>query len=212
MLGISTNRYCTKSIECLKENAIEFVFRYYSQTTKQKEKVLVASEALALSRAGIHIAAVYEDAGDKASYFTGTEGKKDGYYAYYYAQKIHQPAGSAIYFAVDYDASSSEIQGGIRDYFNGVLQGFLDFSSGAPVYKIGVYGSGATCSWLREHLSFVKYAWLAEATGWRGSKTYNRWDVKQFVNSDHDLMCDLKDGWQRCESKNDFGQFVIEHI
>lgn len=207
MQGISTNRYCTSSISCLKAEKVEFVFRYYSQTTKQKEKVLTSTEAAALSAAGIAIGAVYEDAGDHASYFNGAEGRKDGYYAYYYAQKLHQSSGSAIYFAVDYDATPTEISGSIQDYFRGVFQGFQDFSVGQPIYKIGVYGSGLVCNWLKEHLSFVKFSWLAESPGWMGSKTYQDWEVKQFIT--HQDICGISKNWQRCEAKGDFGQFFI---
>src|SRR5215210_7086058 len=120
MKGISTNRYCSKDAACIKKAGFDFILRYYSQTTKQKEKVLVPDEASAISKAGLQLAVVYEDAGDHAGYFNHSEGKKDGYYAYYYAQKIHQPGASAIYFAVDYDASLNEIQGVIQDYFHGV--------------------------------------------------------------------------------------------
>jgi hypothetical protein len=208
MLGISSNRYCTSDAACLRQAGYDFVIRYYSRTTHQPEKVILIDEAKALSAAGLQLAVVYEDNADHAGYFNGAEGKKDGYYAYYYAQKLHQPGGSAIYFAVDYDADAGEISGRIQDYFQGVYQGFKDFSGGSPVYDVGVYGSGAVCNWLKTHLPFVKYGWLAESTGWLGSGSYNEWDVKQFVTNAK--LCGLPPkGWEKCEAKDNFGQFKI---
>jgi glycoside hydrolase-like protein len=157
----------------------------------------------------LQLAVVYEDAGDHADYFNHSEGKKDGYYAYHYAQKLHQSGGSAIYFAVDYDASLAETQGRIQDYFHGVQQGFKDYSNGQSLYDVGVYGSGAVCRYMKTHLPFVKYAWLAESTGWMGSKEYADWNLKQFVTKQK--LCGLAaGGWERNEANGDFGQFILE--
>lgn len=208
MKGISTNRRCTKDAACIKKEGFDFVIRYYSQTTQQPEKVVTPEEAVAISAAGLQLAVVYEDLANHVGYFNHSEGKKDGYYAYFYAQKLHQPGQSAIYFAVDYDATAGEIQGVIQDYFHGVQQGFKDFSNGQSVYDIGVYGSGAACRWLRTHLPFVKYSWLAESTRWLGSKAYSEWNLKQFVTKQK--LCGLPSGgWERNEANGDFGQFSV---
>ena len=206
MKGLSTDICTTSSAACLKAAGYEFVVRYYSSTTKLPEKVITAGEALALSQNGISICVVYEDLSNIVSYFNGARGKVDGYNAYHFAQNMHQPPGSAIYFAVDYDAELADIPGAIQDYFKGILQGFNDFSGGNPVYDIGVYGSGAVCRWLKNNLVFVKYTWLAESTGWQGSASYEDWNLKQSVNSA--ALCLLGNNWEPCIANGDFGQFT----
>jgi len=67
----------------------------------------------------------------------------------------------------------------IRDYFQGVEQGFSDAGQGNSIYDIGVYGSGMCCDWLKQHVALVKYTWLAESTGWRGSRGYGDWDLSR---------------------------------
>jgi hypothetical protein len=58
-------------------------------------------------------------------------------------------------------------------------------------YKVGGYGSGATCDMLLKH-KLVSYCWVAMSTGWPGSKkfiTSGRWSMAQ----QHTTFC--KD-WQ----------------
>ena len=56
--------------------------------------------------------------------------------------------GSAIYFSVDFDATSGEIAGNVVPYFNGVTRAFDEESAGAPEYRVGAYGSGLVCGTL----------------------------------------------------------------
>jgi hypothetical protein len=51
-------------------------------------------------------------------------------------------------------------------------------SRGRPLYAIGVYGSGATCSALLDR-DLAIYTWLAESRGWLGFGSFNRWSIKQ---------------------------------
>jgi Domain of unknown function (DUF1906) len=208
--GISTNRNLSESTNALNENDVDFVFRYYSQTTHQPQKRLTRAEAEALSSAGLVIGVVYEDNPTAASYFSNTRGHQDAVNAYNAALALHQPVGSAIYFAVDFDASLSDISGSILDYFNGVRRGFSDAAQGDPNYTIGVYGSGATCNFLKSQCSFVKYGWLAESTGWRGSQNYAKWDVKQSIarNSLGGLQ---SEEYEENDAQDDFGGFTLQN-
>lgn len=210
MEGISTNRYCTQAAGCIRQAGYDFVARYYSRTTQQPEKRMRVAEARAIANAGLRLAAVYQDSANTPGYFSRARGVEDGRYAYNYAfQEIRQPAGSAIYFAVDYDATPAQIQSAVSDYFRGVRQGMENAAAGQPIYDIGVYGSGATCRLLRVNLPFVEYSWLALATRWRESDTYTDWNIKQIKVNEN--FCGLPSGdWQRVEVNSDFGQFALE--
>ncbi len=208
--GLSTNRNVSSKAACLKQSGIDFIFRYYSRTTLQPEKRLTLAEAEAINAAGMQLAVVYEDGPTSLDYFNNSHGHLDGVNAYHYAQSLHQPAGSAIYFAIDYDATFSDIAGGIYDYFRGVDHGMRDASGGESIYAIGVYGSGAACKFLKSHCAFVKYTWLAESTKWLGSGNYSEWSVKQITATDP--LCNLtKAQYEDCQAQDDFGGFVLDH-
>ncbi len=208
MKGISTNRICSNIASCLKQNGIDFVARYYSRTTKNPDKCLTLEEATALNKEGIALVTVYEDNPTSKSYFSTERGNRDGKSAYAYAQDINQPSQSAIYFAVDYDATLEDIKGPIKQYFQGVFDGLKDPSNSKPIYKIGVYGSGACCDYLRKNLDFVEFSWLSESTGWQDSKTYNNWNIKQSIAKN--ALCGFtSEQWESNEAQGNFGQFTI---
>ena len=181
--GISTNRDVTQSATCLKGVGIDFVFRYYSTTTTQPEKRLTRSEANSILAAGLTLGVVYEDGPTDVTYFSTQRGNQDAINAFNAAVSLGQPAASAIYFTVDYDASAADVSGPISDYFTGVNQGMQQAASAAGVvpYSIGVYGSGDVCSFIKGQNSLAKYSWLSESTGWGGSKNYSNWDVNQAI-------------------------------
>lgn len=202
--GISTNRDMSSQAATLKTSGIDFVFRYYSTTTTQAEKRLTVAEAQALSAAGLEIGVVYEDAPTNATYFSWNRGHQDGVNAYNAARTLAQPIGTCIYFAVDYDASSSDITGPITQYFQGVSQGMNDANQGLSEYMVGVYGSGSTCSGLLSSCPFIAKTWLAESKGWSGSKTFTTWDVNQSVATA--CLCDLQpDEYEDNQALDDFG-------
>jgi glycoside hydrolase-like protein len=176
--GLDANVHCTDQAQCIKQAGFDFVGRYYKFVSRAQP--LTRAEAIALSRAGLYIVAVYENGRPtRAGYFSHTKGLQDGKRAYEYARDvIGQPEGAPIYFAVDYDASIPDLDGVITEYFGGLAQAFDAASSGNPAYPIGVYGSGCTCAWLLKHTS-VTYTWLAMSRGWCGSRTFAGWNLRQ---------------------------------
>lgn len=150
-----------------------------------------------LTRGGVTIVAVYEDAPTQASYFSADRGREDAAAAMEQAAAVGQPRGSGIYFTVDYDATSKDIQGVITDYFKGIVETIGD------AYRVGVYGSGATCLAIYNG-GLAKLAWLAQSTGWSGYSNFNAWAIKQGpemvicgLNADSDIAHD------------DFGGFAV---
>lgn len=204
--GISTNRHCHPFADCLAGAGKRFVIRYHSRTTQQPQKRISPKEAAELARAGLDIATVYQDNARDLSDFGFERGHLDGLSAQTYAGQIGQPSGSAIYFAVDTDFSAAEIRQSVLPYFQGVKAGMDEGAGGVTALAIGVYGSGLTCQLVRDTHAQARYAWLAESTGWRGSATYVDWDIRQHVNRRENL-CDLGTAWERCEARDDFGQF-----
>jgi len=211
--GISTSMQTGADALCLASSGINFVFRYYSATTTIATKRLTVSEAQALTAAGIEIGAVYEDGPTSANYFTNGRGVRDGERAFQYAQQIGQPAGSAIYFAVDYDAPASDLSA-IISYFQGVQSGLNVVSGGSSPYAIGVYGSGLVCQAIKQDNSLAKYSWLAESRGWRGTVGYTEWNAIQKLATL--ALCGLAGPtpetpaeYEECQALDDFGGFSV---
>ena len=185
------------ALACLQSNSIAFVGRYYSRTTQIAGKKLTQSEAQLILSAGIRLVTVYEDGPTAYSYFSATRGTADATGALQQAAAIGQPAGSAIYFTVDYNAASNEIAGNITAYFQALKQTFNE------TYQVGVYGSGSVCAAMKS-AGLATYAWLAQSTGWSGYSTFQEWSIKQGaeqsvcgLNSDTDVAL------------NDFGGFSL---
>ncbi len=178
---IDTNRDTTKHLARLRAAGIETVIRYYARS--MSSKVIRRAEALAIKEAGLRLGIVYEGAGDRLSAFSQDIGFKDAAFSRSYgAREIEQPAGSAVYFAVDFDAGAGEIRSAIIPYFRGVARAFAE-DNGLPVYRVGVYGSGAVCAAVLD-AGLAELAWVSCSTGWSGSRAFlasGRWTLKQHL-------------------------------
>lgn len=167
--GLDTGTELTRHAAALRAQGYDFVMRYYSHNAA---KNLSLGEARALSAAGLLIGAVWETAGTHASFFSRAQGVADGGAAFHMAQAaIGQPAGSAIYFAVDYDATEADIEGPVSDYFAGVKMAFAAAADGLSPYAVGVYGSGLCCDTLVDK-QLATLGWLSQSGGFAGSKAY----------------------------------------
>jgi hypothetical protein len=174
--GLDTTANCGRLAPQLKSAGFDFIARYYAH---KGAKRLLLPEARLVSAAGLQLVAVWETAPTSTAYFSRARGVDDGTSAYHAAQLIGQAARSAIYFAVDYDAPQAAIAGGVSDYFRGIGDGFaLIAHSTPPAYRIGVYGSGATCAAIVGH-GLATLSWLAQSTGWAGYQGYKTWNIKQ---------------------------------
>jgi hypothetical protein len=163
--GIDTSADCTGFAQCIADEGARFVCRYYRPGSTG---ALTAAEAGALVGAGLAIVPVYEGAGNRIGWFNAPQGLADAQAALGHAASIGQPAGSAIYFAVDFDASPGEVGSAISHYFAAINETFR--SRGAP-YRIGVYGSGLVCSTVIG-AGLASLGWLSGSRGWRGYTTY----------------------------------------
>ena len=164
-LGMDASVNCSPLAACIVATGMKFVARYYS---KAASKAITRKEGLALSKAGLKLLVVYQDKQDDVRFFTGGEGKASARRALTQAQALGQPAGSAIYFAVDFDPAADDVRGPVSDYFLAVNQ---EFRAAAVQYAIGVYGSGLTCRLVLD-ASLAQFAWLSQSTGFRESAAF----------------------------------------
>lgn len=97
-------------------------------------KRLTRAEAEAITAAGMKIVSVFQRGTNDAA-GGATNGTRDGKAAYQEAKLIGQPEGTAIYFAVDFDAQPKDYPA-IEAYLRAAAKEL-------PSYFVGVYGSYA---------------------------------------------------------------------
>ena len=102
LAGLDASVDCSRFAERLATAGMKFAARYYSNT---RAKTLTASEARKLSNAGLQLMVVFQDANNRLEVFTAARGTSAAAKALDLAAAAGQPAGSAIYFAVDFDPS-----------------------------------------------------------------------------------------------------------
>src|SRR6266853_5666730 len=161
----------------LKGSRLDFVARYYRDPAS-RWPTLSAEEARMVSSAGMSLVAVWEFHSHKPDYFSYASGYSDALAAHRQAKAIGQPSGSAIYFAVDYNAQEPDVRGPVDQYFRGVHAGLAAAAGQAREYRVGVYGSGAVCDYLKR-ARLAQYAWLSNSTAWSGYDNFTDWNIKQ---------------------------------
>jgi Rv2525c-like, glycoside hydrolase-like domain len=185
----------------LKASGVEFVARYYREP-QSRWPALSASEAQRLSSRGLKIVAVWESRSRDPGHFSYFSGYRDALTAAAEAQAIGQPSGSAIYFAVDYNAPRRSFEF-IDDYFRGVGAGLAAGGGGSAHYAVGVYGSGAVCAAVKG-ARLARYTWLSNSTAWRGSGDYADWNIMQGGPS-----AELSFSHDSDEAKEEYGAFQV---
>ncbi len=196
------------SAALIRSNAIDLVVRYY--TKYPGGKCISQTEAVQLSSAGLHIAVIYQDYNNAASRFSAAVGAEQGAKALSLAGAISQPRNSAIYFSVDFDASTDELDAAIIPHFAAIQNTFAAAGSG---YKIGAYGSGLTLATLLDR-GLIEYCWLSMSTGHGGYKAFKesmRWHLLQTkeVRGWNGLNVDLDDV---TDVHPDVGEFVPDGL
>ena len=170
--GFDTTANAGNLATLIKAQGYEFVGRYLSKSTW---KLISPPEAAALKAAGLGIVLVYEDGPTTATYFSPGRGTSDAGRAISQAGALGAPAGTAVYFTVDYDASAADVAGPITAYFNEIVAAFASDASG---FVVGAYGSGRTCQTLSA-AGLAQYTWRAQSTGWAGYSLPGPWSISQ---------------------------------
>ena len=187
---IDTNRRTNRALGCLRENGVNTIIRYYARTTGQPEKRLTRAEAEAIIAAGASIAVVHQAGGASVDSFSAAQGRQDAAYAFRYAiETIGQPAGSSIYFAVDFDCDARQFKDRIVPHLRGI-QEVNESGTFTKKFSIGAYGNGLVLDGLlTEHL--CQRTWLSQSTGHHESKAFkatNKWTLFQQLPS---MLCGI---------------------
>lgn len=170
--GVDTVSNVTNILTQIKNKGYSYVIRYYSINGNSKR--MGAAEAAEIANAGLKRVSVYQNLHNSYSKFSAAIAAGDATDAIAQAKSVGHSSGT-IYFAVDYDASASEIEGNIKAHFN-ELKTMLS----AAGYSLGVYGSSLVCKKLKE-AGIVSKTWLSMSTGWGYNTNFNDWNMHQTI-------------------------------
>jgi len=201
---IDTADNVTKRLSALRAKGVNSIIRYDCRLIRGQWKQMFQDECSAIAQKGFKIGIVYEGAGATPSAFTQNTGYRDASYSRRMAKARSQPDGSAIYFAVDFDADLTTINQRIVPYFRGVHQAF-DEANGNPELVVGAYCSGLVAQSLKTIWPNT-LIWITCSLGFRGSRAavnqgkYDLWQNKcdtslAGVDCDFDTAKNPNWGW-----------------
>jgi hypothetical protein len=184
-----------KTARALAAEGFRFAARYLVPP-QYAWKRLTRAEAEAITAAGMNIVSVFETSANRPA-GGAAAGKADGAAACREAKEIGQPAGTTIYFAVDYDA-------GKQDY-DAIAAYLREAAAQLPDYRVGVYGSYAVIEEMARRRActhfWQTYAWS------RGSRSAHA-NLYQYRNNVQagGITVDLNEsygneGWWRLAGK-----------
>jgi surface antigen len=153
------------NISGIKAAGKQFVGEYIGATDNYG--YLRSSDVTVLTSQGLQIVSLFERNPTSASYFTLANADYDAADAINAASLAGQQSGSAIYFTVDYAASSPDISA-IDNYFREIRLDFNTYFGAHPgtTYKIGVYAPGNVLPTIMGDASVgASYSWLADPWG-----------------------------------------------
>lgn len=203
--GIDTvARLNIKQAHILKDNGISFVGRYL--VPEAYSKALTAQEVSELHSAGLAILLCWE-IGASAVKGGAARGAQDGTYARSIAERLGVPAGTTIYFAVDYNITQNEYA--LAEEYIKAAQTALE------KYDAGIYGHERLVDYLSTRFACAKYwqcvAWSQQFCAaanvrqyaWQNAKESTDMAQKIGVAVDMDKSDDMEGFWM---PKEDHGK------
>lgn len=200
---IDTNHDVTAHLPALKAAGVKTIIRYLSPINPRGEKCVKASEAKAVAAARMRLGLVCEGWGDFAhAGISAGAGERDGEWCTDYAPSVGAPAGACIFYAVDVDASASQIKKLVIPYFQSIKAAH---QAAKVKYRIGVYGSGNVLSAVMGE-SLADIDWLSCSLGWGGSRAYLANQNPMLRQHTPQTVCGID--CDPDEAIGDFGDFV----
>lgn len=145
----TATKLTAEKARALKQAGFEYALRYLGNTWKGFNK----AEAKAIQDAGLKLVSIFQKSANYAGYFSKEQGIRDAKQAQEWAEDVGQPEGTAIYFAVDFDAQGAHLKN-VLAYVEGL-------KSTLKKYKIGLYGSYTVMQAVKGKVDYYwqTYAW-----------------------------------------------------
>ena len=119
--------------------------------------------------AGLSFFPIFQESGSDINYFTEENGRIDALSAKHAAKKYGIDSGNVIYFAVDLDATDSQIDNNIIPYFEKLSSTISSTADSGATYKVGIYGTRKVCKKVLNK-GYAITAFVSDmSTGWEGN-------------------------------------------
>lgn len=147
-----------------------------------KSKRYLPGELQAIFDAGLETFPILQEDGTSLGYFNKEIGQGHAQQAARRLRQLGFPAGTTVFFAVDFDATDDTISAAIIPYFQGVRE-YL--SRTRVAFKVGIYGTRNVCTRVI-NAGFADEAFIASMSwGWSGNLGYAlppKWSYDQIYN------------------------------
>ncbi|GIF18168.1 peptidoglycan hydrolase-like protein with peptidoglycan-binding domain [Actinoplanes tereljensis] len=164
-------------------------------------KALKPGEPQAILDAGLRLFPLFQYNGTVLANFTYDKGYDQGTIAHAKSVEHRLPAGTCIYFAVDYDALDADVDTSIKPYFEGVKAAL---AAAGSRYTFGVYGSRNVCTRISREVGATWSMVAAMSWGYSGNlgvRMPENWSLNQIReyafqtgwSLDHDVWRDGSD-------------------
>jgi len=149
----------------------ETVGRYLTnaRVASPLEKEIKPGELNTIFNAGLSVFPIYQEVGSSVGNFSYTAGLEAGYRADRAARQHGVPAGTTIYFAVDFDPTDDQITSAVLPHMRGVDAAL---TRRGDRYRAGIYGTRNVCQTVTD-AGLAKYSFVAGmSTGFSGNLGY----------------------------------------
>jgi len=151
-------------------------------------KHLCAPEIAELRAAGLRLAPIYQRFNDEVADLTRANGMTEGLEALVRGRVLGLPAGSIIYFSVDFDATGDVVSGPVAEYFGGVKE-IMD-AVAFYNFRVGVYATRNVCQVMIDRGLAVAAYVSGMSTGYSGNMGFpmpREWHYNQIIELTDDL-------------------------
>ncbi len=167
-----------KKADFLFSEGYRYIGRYLTNASSGFDKAITREEAEIILSAGMNFFPIYQTSGRTYAYFTATQGTEDAEKAMDAAYRLGLPENTVIYFAVDFDATRSQMSGNILSYFRSIKE-----RADKSRYRVGVYGSRGVCLTVTEK-GYADFSFVSSLSsgfyGNSGFKMPENWSFNQF--------------------------------
>ena len=159
----------------------KYIGRYLTNAKSGKlDKKMTNDEIKIIIDSNMSIFPIYQTYGGAVTYYTIEQGEEDAISAQQAAVSFGIPAGSTIYFAVDYDAYDYQVTDAILPYYKKIYDTMQTLE---VRYKIGIYAPRNVCTRVCE-AGYAEYSFVSDASkGYSGNLGYcmpEKWAFDQF--------------------------------
>ena len=177
----TSTRLTVNTAKALRDLGYLEVGRYLTNAkTGDFDKKMTSEEIQAIRESGLKVFPIFQTYGGESSYFTKSQGMQDATDAVEAAKNLGFPKGTVIYFAVDYDVLTADIEEHIVPYFSGIHERL------GNLFQVGVYGPRMVCNTLSDYNITVRSFVADMSSGFTGNIGVimpANWAYDQFVET-----------------------------